>query len=130
MRIRAATHTLLELTPFITTPTHLSRSRLIPHDPNPNPDPHTKPHLMAPLEEAHMCIHAAAHGLQEVILLSALHLSHLAGAIKPGLLSSCLQAPPATQRSFDYTPPPPPPLHINLGQREAQVNHELPFNHA
>ena len=25
---------------------------------------------------------------------------------------------------------PPPPLHIGLDQREAQVNHELLFNHA
>ena len=28
------------------------------------------------------------------------------------------------------TPPPPTPLYIGLGQREAQVNHELLFHHA
>ena len=36
-------------------------------------------------------------------------------------LTYTLAAPP---------PPPPPPLYIGLGQREAQVNHELLFNHA
>lgn len=47
---------------------------------------------MPPLKEAQVGVHAADHGLQELISLAAFQLSHLAGAVKPGILGCCLQA--------------------------------------
>ena len=46
---------------------------------------------MAPFEEAQVRIHAADHGLQELVPLAALQLSHLASTLKTCILCTSLQ---------------------------------------